>query len=61
MSKQPVFNPEYGVRGLPTVVIIDANGVVRHAGLSPTDERLNGFVDALLVEMGESAPAESGK
>lgn len=61
VSKQPVFNPEYGVRGLPTVVIIDAKGVVRHAGLSPTDERLNGFVDALLVEMGESAPAESGK
>lgn len=61
VSKQPVFNPEYGVRGLPTVVIIDAKGVVRHAGLSPTDERLNEYVDALLVEMGESAPAEGGK
>ncbi len=61
VSKQPCFNTDYGVRGLPTVVIIDAKGVVRHAGLSPTDEKLTEYVDALLVEAGATPPARDGK
>ncbi|MBX3408040.1 MAG: TlpA family protein disulfide reductase [Phycisphaeraceae bacterium] len=56
VSKQPVFNAEYGVRGLPTVVIIDAAGVVRHAGLSPDDDQLAARIAALLAEIGASAP-----
>ena len=34
-SKQPVFNPDYGVMGIPDVIIIDGKGIVRHVGLHP--------------------------
>lgn len=37
-SKQPVFNPEYGVRSIPHVVLIDADGIVRENGLDPFDK-----------------------
>lgn len=61
VSKQPCFNVDYGVRGLPTVVIIDSKGVVRHAGLSPTDEKLAEYVDALLKEAGAAPPPKGAK
>ena len=28
-SKQSCFNPEYGVKGIPTLVLIDKKGIVR--------------------------------
>lgn len=53
VSRQPVFNTDYGVRGLPTVVILDSEGIVRHAGLSPDDDRLAAYVRTLLAEMNQ--------
>src|SRR5690606_23358102 len=34
-SEQEVFNPEYGVRGIPHVVIIDPAGKIVHRDLHP--------------------------
>lgn len=49
VTRQPVNNPDYGVRGIPHMVIIDPAGVVRHRGLRPatiTHEQ----IDAILRE-----------
>ena len=43
----------YGVRGFPTLVVLDKNGVVRdiHVGYSPTlKKKLVRVIDALLAE-----------
>ncbi len=72
-SKQDVFNPDYGVNGIPHVAIIDPAGVVRYRGLHPnsivvpTAEKLD-KIDGLLREFklpvpprtNESEPAKSG-
>lgn len=34
-SDEDVFNPDYGVFGIPHAVIIDAKGVLRHRGIHP--------------------------
>jgi len=58
-SSQPVFNPDYGVTGIPNMVIIDANGVVRYAGLHPgssLEEKIR-LIDPLLAEAKLPLPA----
>lgn len=56
-SSQPVFNGDYGVRGIPHVVLIDAQGKVRRSGLSFHDsEKLTAEIDALLREAGLRVP-----
>jgi thiol-disulfide isomerase/thioredoxin len=51
-SQQPVFNPDYGVQGIPFIAIIAPDGTVRHAGLNPhdPDADITGKVTALLKE-----------
>lgn len=55
-----VFNPQYGVRGIPHVAIIDPAGVVRHRGLHPGGDPADeaGKIDALLKEFNLPTPAE---
>ncbi|TVR52001.1 MAG: TlpA family protein disulfide reductase [Puniceicoccaceae bacterium] len=54
-SEERVFNPDYGVRGIPHVAIIDPAGVVRYRGLHPSsrvtprEEKL-GMINGLLQE-----------
>jgi len=50
-SSTDVFNPDYGVRGIPSVVIIDPQGVVRHYGLHAGHdlEELIAKIDALRI------------
>lgn len=57
-AKQEVFNPDYGVRGIPHVVIIDPKGNVRHRGLHPAaePEKKHEMIDALLKEAGLPFP-----
>ena len=57
-SEQDLFNPEYGVRGIPFVAILDPQGTVRHAGLHPADPLTAkaGKIDALLKEAGLPVP-----
>ncbi|HYE02673.1 MAG TPA: TlpA disulfide reductase family protein [Phycisphaerales bacterium] len=57
-TREPVTNPDYGVRGIPHVVIIDPKGVVRHRGLHPAEPlaKKAAKIDALLTEFGLAAP-----
>ncbi len=58
-SEANVFNPDYAIRGIPYVAIIDPKGVVRHAGLNPLDPEadIEGKVTALLQEFNLPVPA----
>jgi thiol-disulfide isomerase/thioredoxin len=53
-SEEPVFNPDYGVQGIPYVAIIAPDGTVRHAGLHPTSplKDKTAKIDPLLKEFG---------
>jgi hypothetical protein len=55
-AKQEVFNPEYGIRGIPHVVILDPEGRVRYRGLHPMEPGKEAKIDALLRESGLDAP-----
>ncbi len=59
-SDQNVFNPDFGVRGIPHVAIVDAEGRVRYNALrpyeSPSHEAV--LIDGLLKEAGLPFPTE---
>ena len=46
----------YGIRGIPTIVVIDPAGVVKRADLAPTDPALTDLIDSLLKEAGATVP-----
>lgn len=51
ISKEDVFNADYGVQGIPNMVIIDKEGVVRHIGINPLSlsfEAKKALIDPLL-------------
>ncbi|MEY3026338.1 MAG: Thiol-disulfide oxidoreductase ResA [Planctomycetota bacterium] len=51
ITKDDVFNPEFGVRGIPFVAIIDQDGKVAKAGLYPGDEEsIRAAIDELLAK-----------
>jgi len=58
-SEQNVFNPDFGVRGIPHVAIIDPAGVVRYNNLDPRDPMKEKAekIDGLLAKAGLPAPA----
>jgi thiol-disulfide isomerase/thioredoxin len=58
-SEEQVFNPDYGVRGIPYIAIIAPDGTVRHAGLNPHDPKADiaGKVEAILKEFKLPVPA----
>jgi thiol-disulfide isomerase/thioredoxin len=58
-STENVFNPDYGVSGIPFVAIITPDGIVRHAGLNPGDQHADiaGKIEALLKEYHLATPA----
>ncbi len=60
-SEQNVFNPDYGIQGIPFVAIIAPDGTVRHAGLHPGDPRSNitGKIEELLKEFKLAGPNKS--
>lgn len=57
-TEQEVFNPDFGVQGIPHVAIIDPSGKVRFNGLHPMDpaEKKYSKIDALLKEANLPAP-----
>jgi thiol-disulfide isomerase/thioredoxin len=57
-SKQDVFNPDYGVRGIPHVAILDPAGKVRYNALRPYDAPYHEAekIDSLLSEAGLPFP-----
>ncbi len=60
-SEQEVFNPDYGIEGIPYVAIIAPDGTVRHAGLHPGDPSgdIAGKIEALLKEFNLAGPNKS--
>lgn len=60
-SDQEVFNPDYGIQGIPYVAIIAPDGTVRHAGLHPGNPAADiaGKIEALLKEFNLPLPAKS--
>jgi thiol-disulfide isomerase/thioredoxin len=60
-SRQEVFNPDYGVEGIPYVAIVAPDGTIRHAGLhpgSPLAEKTE-KIDAILREFKLPLPKKS--
>ncbi|MFK7961405.1 MAG: TlpA family protein disulfide reductase [Phycisphaerales bacterium] len=58
-AAQDVFNPDYGVQGIPHVAIIDPEGIVRYRGMhpaSPLAEKAE-KIDGLLAKAGLPTPA----
>jgi hypothetical protein len=57
-SEQEVFNPDYGVNGIPHVTILDADGIVRCTDLHPADPMHEkcAKIDALLRKQGKTPP-----
>lgn len=62
-SDEEVFNPDYGIRGIPYMAILAPDGTVRHAGLHPaiSAEEKYTKVDAILKEFGKKLPAPAAK
>ncbi|MFI5357234.1 MAG: TlpA family protein disulfide reductase, partial [Opitutales bacterium] len=62
ISEQDVFNPDYGVTGIPCLVIIAPDGTVRFDGIHPADESANidGKITGLLQEFKLPVPAAAG-
>ena len=60
-SEEKVFNPDYGIEGIPFVAIVAPDGTVRYAGLNPLDPDADiaGKVEALLREFKLPLPAKS--
>jgi hypothetical protein len=61
ISEEEVFNPAYGVDGIPYIAILAPDGTVRHAGLNPHDPAADiaGKVEAILKEFNLPVPAKS--
>jgi len=53
-SEEKVFNPDYGIEGIPHMVIIAPDGTLRHSHLHPASPKADvaGKVTALLKEFG---------
>lgn len=62
-TEQEVFNPDFGVGGIPHVAIIDAEGKVRYNGLHPAAPmpQKTEKIDTLLREMGVEPPVAEGE
>lgn len=62
-SKQNVFNPDFGINGIPHVAILDPNGVVRFRGLHPAGDKAkkHEMIDGLLKEFKLPTPPADGE
>ncbi|MCE2882512.1 MAG: TlpA family protein disulfide reductase [Planctomycetaceae bacterium] len=51
ITEQDVFNPDFGIRGIPYVAILDQDGKVFKAGMHPSDEaKITEAIDELLAK-----------
>jgi thiol-disulfide isomerase/thioredoxin len=57
-TEQEVFNPEYGVRGIPHVVILDPDGKIVHRALHPASSlaKKAALIDPILEQFGFETP-----
>lgn len=61
VSEENVFNPDYGIEGIPYLAIIAPDGTVRHVGIHPGDKSadVGGKIEAILKEFNLPVPAKS--
>lgn len=61
VTEEQVFNPAYGIEGIPFLAIIAPDGTVRHLGLHPGDPASDvaGKIEAILKEFKLPVPAKS--
>jgi len=61
VSEENVFNPAYGIEGIPFLAIIAPDGTVRFAGIHPGDPSadVSGKIESLLKEFNLPVPAKS--
>jgi thiol-disulfide isomerase/thioredoxin len=59
-SEEPVFNPDYGISGIPHMTIIAPDGTVRHNGLHPAEPHAEktARIDAILKEFKLALPKQ---
>ncbi|MFM7051718.1 MAG: TlpA family protein disulfide reductase [Planctomycetota bacterium] len=51
VTEQDVFNPDFGIRGIPFVAILDQDGKVHKVGMHPSDEaQIATVIDELLAK-----------
>ena len=55
-SEEEVFNPDYGIRGIPHMAIIAPDGTVRHNAIHPAEPGKEEKIDALLKEFQLKVP-----
>ncbi len=63
VSDEEVFNPDYGITGIPYMAIVAPDGTVRHTGLhpaAPLAEKVE-KIDAILKEFGRPVAASQPK
>lgn len=62
-TTQDVFNPDFGVNGIPHVAIVDAKGIVRYRGMHPANNPQHKYelIDGLLKEAGLKTPPPAEK
>lgn len=58
-SEEPVFNPDYGIQGIPHMTVIAPDGTVRHNDLHPAmpHEEKTAKIDAILKEFKLALPS----
>jgi thiol-disulfide isomerase/thioredoxin len=56
-SREPVFNPDYGVNGIPTAIVIAPDGAVRYKTTGYSGAKVVAAIDSVLAEFGLRAPA----
>ncbi|MBI3819861.1 MAG: redoxin family protein [Planctomycetes bacterium] len=61
ISEDSCFNPQFGVRGIPHIALIDAKGIVRYNGIHPSDKTLEDKIDELVKEAGGKVPPKTEK
>ncbi|RLS25280.1 MAG: hypothetical protein DWH74_01550 [Planctomycetota bacterium] len=51
VTQEDVFNPDFGIRGIPFVAILDQDGKVYKVGMHPSDEAgIQATIDELLAK-----------
>lgn len=61
VSREPVFNPDYGIIGIPTAVIIAPDGKVRFVSQGLAETETTQQIDALLAEFKLRTPTATAK
>ncbi|WP_438481588.1 redoxin family protein [Oleiharenicola lentus] len=62
-SEEQVFNPDYGIQGIPYLAIIAPDGTVRHTGLHPGNKAadISGKIEAILKEFNLPLPTKKAE